>query len=303
MRRKTCLLYVVSKIKKILYLFVFMINLFALGSVDAMAGIWTTIDVPGEYGAWPTMASDIDGDNIVGSYGFGHSFLYNGTSWTTLDMPGAFWTEAHGIDGSNIVGTYGDASGGQHGFFYNGSSWTTLDMPGADATSACGIDGGNIVGSYTDGFGHSCSFLYDWANWTTLDVPLTFSATDIDGDNILLSDGAISFLYNGTTLTELIMPDTHGTVASSIDGSNIVGCYWGGDGVRHGFLYNGSSWTTLDMPGASQTAACGIDGSNIVGQYFDASDAYHGFVYAIPEPGTVFLLGLGGLVLVRRRRG
>ena len=68
MRSKTCLLYVVSKIKKTLYLCVFMINLFALGSVDAMAGIWTTIDVPGAYGAKPTQAYGIDGSNIVGYY-------------------------------------------------------------------------------------------------------------------------------------------------------------------------------------------------------------------------------------------
>ena len=66
MRRKTCLLYVVSKIKKTLYLCVFMINLFALGSGDAMAGTWTTIDVPGGYGAQPTKAYGIDGSNIVG---------------------------------------------------------------------------------------------------------------------------------------------------------------------------------------------------------------------------------------------
>jgi len=121
MRRKTCLLYVVSKIKKTLYLCVFMINLFALGSVDAMAG-WTTIDVPGAYGAKPTKAYGIDGSNIVGTYGDAsggqHGFLYNGSSWTTLDMPGASETFAHGIDGSNIVGQYFDASGGYHGFVY-----------------------------------------------------------------------------------------------------------------------------------------------------------------------------------------
>jgi len=262
MRRKTCLLYVVSKIKKTLYLCVFMINLFALGSVDAMAG-WTTIDVPGAYGAKPT--------------------------------------KAYGIDGSNIVGTYGDASGGQHGFLYNGSSWTTLDMPGADATGASGIDGGNIVGDYTDGSGWTYSFLYNGSSWTTLDVPGSYFASDIDGSNIVGGNGAIGFLYNGTTLTTLVVPSASGTGVSSIDGSNIVGWYYGASS-HHGFLYNGSSWTTLDMPGASETFAHGIDGSNIVGQYFDASGGYHGFVYVIPEPATLLLLALGGLALIRRRR-
>ena len=37
---------------------------------------------------------------------FGTGYVMAGT-WTTLDMPGAIWTEAYGIDGSNIVGGTG----------------------------------------------------------------------------------------------------------------------------------------------------------------------------------------------------
>ena len=88
-----------------------------------------------------------------------------------------------------------------------------------------------------------------------------------------------------------------------IDGGNIVGMYEDASGWPDAFLYDGTTWTTLDFPGAMITYARGIDGDKIVGSYADASWDYHGFIYTIPEPGTVLLLGLGGIGLLRRRRG
>src|SRR6516162_8462147 len=56
--------------------------------------------------------------------------------FTTIDVPGAHWTEAHGINASGqIVGSYGDAggpdAGSRHGFLLDHGSLTTLDVPGA----------------------------------------------------------------------------------------------------------------------------------------------------------------------------
>ena len=102
------------------------------------------------------------------------------------------------------------------------------------------------------------------------------------------------------TWTTLEMPGASWTEPHGIDGSNIVGDYWDGS-HDHGFLYNGSSWTTLDMPGANWTIAKGIDGSNIVGYYYDGSH-YCGFVYEIPEPCTLFLLGLGAAIVAHRKK-
>jgi hypothetical protein len=86
--------------------------------------------------------------------GGAHGFVYNGTSYTTLDFPGADTTGAHAIDGNNIVGIY-VVSGASHGFLYNGTTYTTLDVPlvGASGTSANGISGNNIVGYYHDSSG------------------------------------------------------------------------------------------------------------------------------------------------------
>jgi hypothetical protein len=158
-------------------------------------------------GASRTDPTGIDGSYIVGGYeeasGVGHGFLYNGATWTTLDMPDAYRTWASGIDGSNIVGHYYDDFG-VHGFLYDGSGWTTLDVPGvAGGTQAFGIDGSNIVGSYYD---------YDTSNWR-------------------------GFLYNGSSWTILDMPGADYTFPYGIDGSNIVGEYYDASSGSHGFLY------------------------------------------------------------------
>jgi hypothetical protein len=219
---------------------------------------YKTLDDP--WGNYGTQANGIDGANIVGGYhqklrGWGgsyttvtHGFLYDGTSYKTLDPPG--WLNFNyctGISGSSIVGCYGDRNGLTQGYLYNGSSYRTVSVPGATNTLANGISGSNIVGEYLD------------------------------------SKGWHGFLYNGTSYTTLNDPlATQGTGAHGISGSKIVGSYADGAGT-HGFSYNGSAYTTLDDPLATQgTGAYGISGSNIVGNYADKS-GYHGFLY---QPGS-----------------
>ena len=59
--------------------------------------------------------SPIRGGNIVGTYRDANfderGFLFDGTTYTTLDVPGASNPYARGIDGNNIAGYYIDDSG------------------------------------------------------------------------------------------------------------------------------------------------------------------------------------------------
>jgi probable HAF family extracellular repeat protein len=114
---------------------------------------FTTIEVPGDTAL--NEARGINGTGqIVGSYYSAsdtvHGFLKDGSTYTTLDVPGATGTVASGInDAGQIVGGYTDASLGTHGFLKEGSTYTTLDGPGATYTAARGInDAGQIVGNY-----------------------------------------------------------------------------------------------------------------------------------------------------------
>lgn len=126
---------------------------------------YTTLSHP--LGTLDTTPWDIDGGKIVGYYvdasSVAHGFLFDGTTWSTLDFPGAKATQAYGISGNNIVGSYTDSKNRSHGFVYDGTTWTTLDdplFPAAGMTSLHGIDGKNIVG-FTISTPVSAAFLYD----------------------------------------------------------------------------------------------------------------------------------------------
>src|SRR5438132_11927584 len=69
-------------------------------------------------------------------------------AFSTIDVPGAAFTEAFGINSSGrIVGAYGNPD--VHGFVLDDGSDTTMDVPGATRTEAVGINpSGQIVGTY-----------------------------------------------------------------------------------------------------------------------------------------------------------
>jgi hypothetical protein len=281
------------------------------GSGYAMAGTWTTLDNPMATGVNGTVVNGIDGSNLVGWYmnaSGTHGYLYDGTTWTTLDTPGSKGTAVNGIDGSNLVGYYWDNNKG-YVFLYNGSTWTNLDVPVA-IENVRGIDGSNIVGRYHDASGEHQGYIYniDTHSFNTIDKlgATDISLNGIDGSNIVGwykdASGSHGYLYDGTTWTTLDAPGATSTIVWGIEGSNLVGQYWA-DGY-HGFLYDGTTWTTLDAPGAIPgsigTCAYDISGSYIVGEYEDASGFRHGFVYEIPEPATLLLLGFGAVILRKR---
>ena len=81
------------------------------------------------------------------------------STWTTLDYPGATFTEIDGIDGSNIVGLYHDISGQSHGFIY------TIPKPVADADGPYTIYVGDTLtldaSGSTDDDNNIVSYLWD----------------------------------------------------------------------------------------------------------------------------------------------
>src|SRR5213593_2462215 len=97
---------------------------------------------------------------------FGSRFTFS-----TIDVPGAFSTEALGINNAGqIVGFFKDNIGsGQHGFLYDRGTFTTIDVPGADSTIALGINNARqIVGKTSNNTGIH-GFLYDGGTFTTID--------------------------------------------------------------------------------------------------------------------------------------
>jgi PEP-CTERM motif len=96
------------------------------------------------------------------SMGVLHGFLFNGTSASTLDYPGAMDTQAFGINNhGEIVGDYIDSMGIMHGFTYQSGGWTTLDDPnGVGTTTINGLnDKGQLVGFYVNGADNTIGFV------------------------------------------------------------------------------------------------------------------------------------------------
>jgi len=107
-------------------------------------------------GAFTTFGTDLgahdinNAEQIVGCYALcSHGFLYDGSTFTSIDVPGAVVTQATGInDFGQIVGTYYDGTT-LHGFVYDGTTFTPVDAPGAFLTTVNRINNnGAIVGFY-----------------------------------------------------------------------------------------------------------------------------------------------------------
>ena len=111
------------------------------------------------------------------------------------------------------------------------------------------------------------------------------------GDNVLLSgtlaSGDFGYLFTTGALytqykTDFIVTDINNTISSD-------------------FLDTLSIGSEFDFSITMQTTG-GENFSDILGDGEEHSDGFSGQLNVIPEPATIFLLGLGGLALLRKRR-
>ncbi len=101
-------------------------------------GSFTTLDDPLAIGSWGTGAFGMSGNIIAGTYYVSlggdesvvHGFLYDGSTYTTIDDPNALYgTYIQGISGNTVVGWYVDGSG-DHGFVATMPEPSTLTLLG-----------------------------------------------------------------------------------------------------------------------------------------------------------------------------
>jgi uncharacterized membrane protein len=120
-----------------------------------------------------------DTGKVVGSYEPGglldRGFLWNGSSFTDLMVPGSLSTQARDIDSSGrIVGWSVDAARFQHGFELVGGHYTAFDVPGSASygTRVFGTnDHGWLVGAYGDASSARNGFVFDGATTYRVDIP------------------------------------------------------------------------------------------------------------------------------------
>ena len=69
---------------------------------------------------------------------------------------------------------------------------------------------------------------------------------------------------------------------------------------RHSFTWRRRAPAGVDRIRTTHIQIHGIDGGNIVGYYIDGEGDSHGFVAVIPEPATLSLATMRGLMLLHR---
>jgi probable HAF family extracellular repeat protein len=176
----------------------------------------------------------------------------------TVDYPAATNTPISDYNDKIAVGDFFFGNSFETAFYYKGTTNYILTVPGSYEGTLIGINShGQMVGEFDDSKGGH-GFLYDGKNFTTLDFPKS--------------------IYTGA-----------GAINSS---GEIVGSYYGTDGIAHGFLYANGTFTQLDCPNSSASYASGINSSGeIVGSCWYNS-AYHGYLLsnktytAIDFPGA-----------------
>src|SRR5712664_3433654 len=213
--------------------------------------------------------------------------------FTTIDVPGASFTDAHDIGPTgDIVGRYASSDGKSHGYLLREGSFTTIDFS-ATFTDAFSINAsGDIVGRYQTADGKFHGYLLSSAGtFTSLDFPGA-AATGAFGINARgdvvggycypapcpppaenANLGNHGFVLRGGTFSTIDVPDALLTQAWKINAAGqVTGRYKSPDGKWHAFVMSEGEFTPINVPGAIQTASfpasVGINAAgDVVGSY------------------------------------
>jgi hypothetical protein len=314
-------------------------GLLALGAGAAHAGSvipFTTIIDPVN----PTFTQALGINDSSTIVGYGNATTFNGfqftlpNNFTRENVPGADGgTQVVGISGGGTTVGFSITGGVTSGFAsQNGTTFTPVNQPGTAFNQLLGINkvGTTAAGySSTDPAGATLQKAYTVSGgpsftspvFTNIDALLPKGDPAFNSQATGVNDSGTVVGFFDTTGTGLFssFEDVGGTVTpfqpfgstnSQALGINdlgdIVGDYFGADGLMHGYIDINGQFTSFDPTGSTGTTINGInDLLQIVGFYVDAATGNTiGFVTTVPEPATlmVFLSGLAGLALIRRRR-
>jgi uncharacterized membrane protein len=187
-----------------------------------------------------------------------HGFLISEGVITTIDYPGAAYTDARGINArGDIVGAYrmlGEPAVNFHGYLRNRhGQFNAVDFPDHAHT--------NTIAQRITSTGLILGCRHDTDQMTTM-RGIVMNARD---PSQVAESGAFASMNNGATP----------------DGQLIVGLYTEMETMRgRGYLLYGDTFIPFDVPGSTSTAAWDVSaGGNVVGVYRDAT-GFHGFLWA-----------------------
>jgi PEP-CTERM motif len=259
-----------------------------------------------------------------------HGFLAQGSTFTTVDVPGNLNATSTSLYAGNAAGVfaggYDDPAGIFHAGTYNSASQAWTFLPDPTPTSQFSLAGaitnsGIIFGNWADNIPETN--LHGWAyhngTYTFFDAPsqdpngigiVTFGANnagDLVGYYQDAADNIHGFLrhLDGSFVTI----DVPGAINTELVGINdlgmMVGRYRDATG-RHGFLDDNGVITTIDNPAFANTVLTGIaNNGDMVGYGYNdiVNGPFGGFeVRSVPEPSSFLLAALGALGLLGLHR-
>jgi uncharacterized membrane protein len=242
-----------------------------------------------------------DGGAVVGSYyntqvidpvtgnlvlGPSQGFLFNGTSYQTINFPGAESTLLRSVspNGRYVSGYATDPTGLISGFVLdrNTSSFTNVGRANSQFTLAQGVNNaGVVVGSdvlaQAGAPALRVGFIYDLASGTRTDY--SFAG------------------YSRTAFRDI---DASGRLVGWLNGTGA-----GGQPLTISFAGTPSNYELFAIAGSSNTTLQSLnDAGTLAGNYFDAAGLGFSFIATpVPEPQTAVLMlaALGCLAWQRRR--
>ena len=265
-----------------------------------------------------------DSNQIVGSFGGSHGFIYTLSSmtWTQFDVPAASSTWLNGINNKGEMagkfvdmlmgGIYAYANG--YGYQYttggyydnvaNGINnqetvvghahwtWYPDNADGACVAANC------PTGSAMSMWGYHIFGCEAWGNSINDNGTVAGSYVDGSGHNHGFRCSA-----SGVDPVTLDYPDKSHTFPTGINNfGTMVGYYYTSYGSYdgNGFVYDGTSWVTVNYPGAVKTFITGINNrGNLVGWFVanDFNGTQYSFVAFPSQALTLTPIGGGQLTV------
>jgi YVTN family beta-propeller protein len=234
---------------------------------------------------------------IVGRYnspdGIQHGFTLLNGSYSSVDGPGANFTDVAWANArGDLVGSFND-SRGSHAYVLSRGVFKTIDSPIAALPFIAGFglsNGGDVVGVlFGDNFFQGRGYIFSNNAFALIDVPgamgtfptMALDPTRIVGTYVDSSNRFHGFSLANGNFTTVDVPNSTFTWITGINPEgDLVGFYFDQGGNQHGFVQRDSSFITVDVPvpGASLSNANGIDPqSDVVGRYNSADGKTHGY--------------------------
>ena len=220
-------------------------------------------------------------------------------SFTTVDFPGAVYTDLLGFTPQTMVGQFIDAGGRTHGWLLSPHHGTfqQFDVPGAWSTTLSAINHHGVFGGvYRDDPANPLrrhGFLVVKDVLTTIDYPGSARTSIVQINNRgqavgigrIPSEGPTTpygFIWQNGVFTDVSFPGAFGT---GLDGINERGevCGFTTDeagGLTHAMMRVNGVFSHVEPPGALDSIALSInDRGQVAGWYDDALGTTHGFIY------------------------